>query len=174
MEEWLNSPLIIVAGLAVLGALVGIGRFIWAASRWVHGVDHGKARVDEDRSLFQSFMIEIRDDIKKILVRLPPAATTSASPSRLTDFGKEIAEKIHAYTWAKDLAPMIADSVTGKAAFEIDEFCQTYISTELNATMKAEVARVAYEFGIDRVKVGNVLRIVLRDELLQLATVKED
>ena len=116
-------------------------------------------------------MTEIRDDIKKILVRLPPAAITSASPSRLTDFGKELAENIQAYAWAKGLAPTIADSVTGKAAFEIDEFCQTYISTELNETMKAAVARVAYESGIEH---RNVLRVVLRDELLHIATVKEN
>ena len=119
-------------------------------------------------------MTEIRDDIKKILVRLPPAAITSASPSRLTDFGKELAENIQAYAWAKGLAPTIADSVTGKAAFEIDEFCQTYISTELNETMKAAVARVAYESGIEHRNVHNVLRVVLRDELLHIATVKEN
>ena len=74
----------------------------------------------------------------------------------------------------RGLAPTIADSVTGKAAFEIDEFCQTYISTELNETMKAAVARVAYESGIEHRNVHNVLRVVLRDELLHIATVKEN
>ena len=161
--DWTN-PLTYIATLAVLGA---IGRFIWATSRWTSGVDSNLKRVDDDRSSIQSFMAEIRDDIKQIFIRLPPSVTQSASPATLTDYGKKIAETFGATAWAEELAPRIVYKIAGKAAFEVDEFCQNYLKTGLDTTQASEVTRVAYEFGIDSQKVLNVLRIVLRDELLK-------
>lgn len=167
MEEWLSSPLGIIAALAVAGFIGGIGRLIWQASRWVQGVDNNLKRVDDDRSLLQSFMAEIRDDIKKVFLRLPTPVAQSASPSVLTDYGNKIAETFDAAAWAKEIAETIVGRITGMAAFEIDEFCQKYVDAELDDTQKTKVLKVAYEFGIEHQKVRNVLRIVLRDELLK-------
>ena len=61
MDEWLNSPVVIVAVLSAIGVLIGIGR-------WV-------SKVDSDRSKFGKSMEEIRKDIKEILSRIPPAAS---------------------------------------------------------------------------------------------------
>ena len=177
MEEWLDSPLIIIAAITILGFLGSIGVFIWKTSRWVGGVENGLGRVErgvgaantaaaEDRSSLRSFMDEIRNDIKKIFLSLPPPVVKSSSPVTLTELGEKIATSFGAADWAKELAPTIANRIVGMAAFEIDEFCQEYVHVKVDDTHKTQVTRVAYEFGIDRQKVLNVLRVVLRDELI--------
>ena len=108
MEEWLNTPLIIVAALAVVGFIGGIGTFIWKASR------SGVAGVDNDRSGLRPFMEEIRKDIKEISLRLPRVPVAGNSPIKLTDFGEQIAAKIKASEWAQELAPAIVHEVAGK------------------------------------------------------------
>ncbi len=119
MPEWFNTPLIIIAVLAV-------GRLLWSTATWKLGVDKDrksakiaadadrkaweqradrdlaewKESVEQERSALRDFMSEIRDDIKKIFARLPPtpAPVESASPLRLTDFGRQIeANRLLAY-----------------------------------------------------------------------------
>lgn len=167
MEEWLGTPLIIVAVLAVVGFIGGNGTFIWKASRWVAGVDN-------DRAGLQPFMEEIRKDIKEIFLRLPPVPVSGNSPLKLTDFGEKIAAKIEAPEWARELAPTVAHEVAGKRPFEIDEFSQEFVITRLGEQWEARVAGCAYDFGIKRDGVRDVLRVVLRDELIRLAGPPEE
>ena len=154
INEWLVSPLSIIAALAVLAA-------IWKCACWF-------AKIDRGHTDFRELVKEIRNDIKEIFKRLPSPEVKSASPVTLTEFGEKIAASFGASAWAKQIAPTIVGSITGKAAFEIDEFCQAYVKDELNDAKKSEVSRVAYEFGIEHQKVLNVLRVVLRDELIQI------
>ena len=109
MAEWINTPLIVTAALAVITAVFTV---IWKTATW-------KAKVDSDRSTFkstlESFIKEIRDDIKGILSRLPstPAPVGSGSPLRLTDFGERIAKHFGADNWASELAPTLVDDIRG-------------------------------------------------------------
>ena len=178
MPEWIGgySAAIAVVAIAVIGGLV---KFIyWTAD--VNGktkaltdnaekdrgsVKEGLGKLD---TIIHECMQEIRDDIKKIFLRLPTPVAQSASPTVLTDYGKKNAEAFGASAWAEDIAPQITGRIAGMAAFEVDEFCQTYVTNDLDATHTSNVARVAYEFGIERQKVLNVLRIALRDELLKM------
>lgn len=127
--------------------------------RWV-------ARIEANQDTFKEFMREIRDDIKKIFSRLPPAPVSASSPLRLTDFGKQIEEHLNARDWARSLAPTLSNEVAGKQPFEIDAFSKAYVHGELEEDWNVKVASCAYEFGIDRDGVLSVLRVVLRDALL--------
>ncbi len=52
--------------------------------------------------------------------------------------------------------------------FEIDEYCDAYVRNKLDDAWQRQVARCAFDFGIDRDGVLSVLRVVLRDALLAL------
>ena len=153
MADWLNTPLIVTASLAVIYAVVKV-------IRWT-------ARVDLKLNQFTDFAKEVRDDIKQIFLRLPPVPVVGSSPLRLTDFGEKMADFMKAKPWATDLAPSLQAEVAGKRPFEVDEFSRGYVQLRLNDELKERVAACAYEFGVDRDAVLRVLQVVLRDELLR-------
>ena len=163
MTEWLKTPLIIIVALALVSA---IGGGIWKIATW-------KANVDSDRSTFkstlESFMKEIRDDIKGILSRLPPPRLVKTnSPLSLSDFGKKVAKDMDAYKWAAELAPSLIDEVKGMAPFQIDEFAAKYSQSRLTDYWEGVVAATAYDTGLSRDDIRVALHITLRDELLSL------
>ena len=63
---------------------------------------------------------------------------------------------------AKDMQP-----------FEIDDTCVAYVMDELDDDMARRVAELAYDQGIERQSVRNVLHVVLRDELLRMQQKRE-
>lgn len=83
MAQWLETPAIVVAVLAVLALL-------WKAAHWKGTVDEYRKTMDEHRGTVASFMKEIRDKIDRIFERLPPVPVKRGSPLRLTDFGAQI------------------------------------------------------------------------------------
>lgn len=148
------NPVWILVALAVAGA-IGKGLF-WL--RDVHNVKNGWGTLAED----------IRNDLKEILARLPPQQLVeSASPLRLSKRGEEVSESMNAAEWAAQLAPNLAPEVAGKQPFEIDQLSDDYVETRLDAQETGWVARQAYESGVTSAAVRAVLRVVLRDELLQ-------
>jgi hypothetical protein len=161
--EWLNTPLIVIAVLALVSA---IGGGIWKVATW-------KAHVDSDRSTFksslESFIKEIRDDIKGILSRLPPPRLVETnSPLGLSDFGKKVAKEMNAHKWAADLAPSLLDEVKHMAPFQIDEFAAKCTQSKLTEYWEGVVAATAYNTGQSRDDIRVALHITLRDELLRM------
>ena len=197
MAQWLETPAIVVAVVAVLTIL-------WKAAHWKGMVDEHRKTMDEHRgtvasfmkevgehrktmdehrgtvtSFMQevgehrktvtSFMKEIRDKVDRIFERLPPVPVAGMSPRRLTDFGEKISASIAAKAWAADLAPKLRSRVEGKAPFEVDRFSHEYVhGDEIGPEWARRVAACAYEFGTDAAGVLDVLQVVLRDELLAL------
>ena len=53
-----SNPLVYVAIVSIIGVIFGIGTWVGA--------------VNTDRKSFKAFMTEVRNDLKKILSRLPP------------------------------------------------------------------------------------------------------
>ena len=72
MPERIQHPSALMA--AAIAMVVGI----FAAGRWV-------GALNVDRAWFKEFMVEVRNDIKEILRRLPPATVAKASPRALTN-----------------------------------------------------------------------------------------
>ncbi len=187
MAEWINTPVIIIAVLTLLGILwkaaswqgsVNADLTEWKAStdrdraEWKQQAERDRAewkeQAERDRSLTQEFMREIRDDIENIFSRLGPAPVVGKSPLQLTDFGETIAAHVAAYEWAKRLVPTLIDRVEGKQPFQIDEFCDSYVSNELDEAMETLVSSAAYQHALGKDGVRSVLRVVLREELLRM------
>ena len=154
MNEWLASPQFWVLLFAAVGTIFGFG--LW------------KGRVDSDRASFKEFMKEVRNDIKEILRRLPSHTLAGSSPLRLTDLGKSISERLDAPALAQDLAPLLQQRIKGKTPYEIQEMCFDYIRHEYKPPDEVEalIKTCAYDNGIDRGQVVDVLAVELRDRLL--------
>ena len=142
-------------------AAIGVGALIWRGGAWY-------GAVNTDRANFKEFMKEVREDLKKILQRLPEQTTASGSPVTLTDYGKTIAEDLGAQAWAEKLAPTLLPTVVGTRAFQVDEFARDHVTDDLSDDWRVRVAECAYEHGLKRDQVLAVLRVVLRDELLRI------
>lgn len=74
-----------------------------------------------------SFMDEIREDIKRIFRRLPPIPVASNSPLRLTNMGRDIAKTPEAGTWAQRTAAVVRDQVAELPDYDVQEFCSEYV-----------------------------------------------
>ena len=160
MSEWLNTPQVIVASVALLSLLGGLVYLLWRVARWTGSVDSTLSDLTEN-------VREIRADIKRLFSALPPPPVVGSSPLRLTEFGEEIAASMNAKEWASGLKPELWPEAAGKEPFEVDEFCRDYVQKKLPEEWRRKIAKCAYEFGIDRDGVEKVLTVVLREELLQ-------
>lgn len=149
---------VFVAAGVLLSVLVIYGRI----AAWY-------GEVNSDRKSFKEFMKEVRDDIKELLERIPKRTFASQSPVSLTDYGKEVAESMGAPDWAERLAPELMREFTGAKAYEVDEFATKYVaegSENLTEEWETRIAECAYQFGLKREEVRTVLRIVLRQAIL--------
>ena len=151
-----------------------IGLVIWM-SRWFGKHGEWMKAMDEFKRDTKAALVEIRDDIKKVLAALPPNVLGGASPVGLTDLGKKVSECVEAAAWAEQKAPELIDAVTGKSAYDVQEFCIQYMRTEYkSATAQDEsFKKCAFEHGIKLDQVLDVCAIELRDRLLRLLDSEE-
>lgn len=149
--------------IAVLGLFLGFLTLISKAGEW-------KGSVDTDRRAFNEFMNEIRDKLQSIFDRLPPSPLTSGSPLKLTDLGEQISSVLDGKTWAQDQATQFINQLAGKTKYEIQEMCMNYANNEFEPSddsMGERIDDCAFNFGIRRTQVLEVLAIELRDELIR-------
>lgn len=153
VSQWLVNPLV----------WIGLVALVFGIGRWV-------GNVNSDRKSFKEFMNEVRDDIKKILDRLPPPLpVTAGSPLTLTDLGRQISQRLSAGALADDLVPVLRERTKGKDPYEIQELCFAYVRDGYEPPQELEVLirRCAYENALKREQVLDVLAAVeLRDRLL--------
>ncbi|MCY4369833.1 MAG: hypothetical protein OXF41_10575 [bacterium] len=155
-----DNPLIWISPAAIVTvALVG------AMVKWLIRI----GSMNEHKRTVTGFTVEIRDDIKKIMRRLPAEPVGMTSPLALTDYGKKLSAKLDAVMWAKQEADSLRDQDTGTEPFEIEEFSFEHVRRtypqirDLSITIRTAV----YEHGINRDHVYSVLEVVLRDELIR-------
>ena len=160
MVDWLSTPLIVTASLAVILAAV---KFI----RWTATVDSKLEQFSDFAKEVRQDLREVRQDLKQIFLRLPPPPVAGDSPLQLTDFGRKMADFMKVKSWTADVAPALRDEVAGKRPFEVDDFSRSYVQGRLQDDMKESVAACAYEFGVERDAVLKVLQVALRNELLR-------
>ena len=158
--EWWMIGVAAGGGLTVISGIV-VGAFKFGG--W-------KGRVDSDRATFNAFMTEIRKNITEILLRLSPTPTaTSASPIRLTDFGREISRELDVKVWAASQAEPLLDRARGKQEHEVYDFCIEHVQaqSDKDEALRNTIRAGAYQHGIDAAQVQRVYVIELRDELLR-------
>lgn len=146
----------------IVGTVIAILTLFFVIGRWVGGVN-------ERLNTIATTLSEIREDIKDIFGRLPPTTVVSSSPLRLTDLGQVVSQALDAKAWAKRTAEEWRDELAGKQNYEVQEFCFDYVRNQYHPDrdQKARIGTIAYENGIDRREVLNVLAIELRDALLE-------
>ena len=161
MNDWMAWPYMVSAVIVVLALIFGIGK-------WVGGVN-------SDRDSFKTFMKgvqgeleRIRASIEQILLRLPPVTVAHSSPIALTDLGEKVSHELDAPGWAERTAPKLVADIEGQDSYMIQQTCFEYAGDKLDADMEARVRSCAYENGLDREQVVNVLAVVLRDRLLEV------
>lgn len=155
-----------------LAALGGLGWLI----QWY-------AKVNVDRTSFQEFIKEIRDDIKKILWGLNPETrpSESASPLRLSAYGKKISDDIQAETVVSPYVPVLKARVKGATVYGIQETCMDYARNEFMAALRAANAKqaddleiYAYNHGIPLYDVLEVIGIVLRGQVFASLGIEQE
>ena len=156
MSDLLQNPVTYMAVLAAGSLIFGIGR-------WVGGVNADRKNLKDG---FKDIAKEIREDIKKILIRMPGSTVESQSPAQLSEYGRQISRSMGAEEWARQLAPTLVHQVIGKPEYEVEEFCRTYARENLSTS--SMVLKAMYDFGTTRDNVLAVPTIVLRDELLRV------
>ena len=98
-----------------IGGVLAVLITFFQAGKWV-------GNVNSDRTKFEEFMSEIRDDEKKFVTHLPPNLTSSTSPIKLTELGEKVSKSTNAKEWAIKVAKELFEETEGKDAFEIQEF----------------------------------------------------
>ena len=158
--DWFGSAVAWVGALAGLSVVVGI---IFAAGQW-------KGRVDSDRDTFRSTLKEIRDDIKRIFQLLPRETIGGSSPLQLTDLGRSISQTLDAAQWAENTSRRLAGRTEGQSPYDIQSMAFDYVEKEFepDGDMESQIKQCAYENGLRRKQVLDVLAIELRDALLAL------
>ena len=134
--------------------------------RWSGGIDSKFTSLDGKFTSLESKLSEFAQEVRQMFTRRSPTLD-SASPLVLNDLGKTIARALKAEQWATDLAPLLMARTAGMQPFEIDDFCLQYIRTEIDPEWRPRIAASAYENGIDRAAVEDVMRVVLREALLK-------
>ena len=159
MPEWAAAtPWWVILGLAV--ALVGA---VVKFARWT-------GRVDSSLDTLGKGIAEIREDIKKLLHGQPSKTVDSGSPLQLTELGRKVAENLGAALIVDALACDLRARAEGKQAYDIQELSFDFIRDEYQPTDEtdARIKQCAYENGLDRDEVLDVLAVELRDRLLAL------
>ena len=104
MPEWFNTPWVYApTAIAGAGLVYGIVRGSIALGEWI-------GAVNADRVAFKEFMSRIEGKIDRIFERLsPPPTAASASPIRLTDFGKQISQELDVKAWVPNQAKALLE-----------------------------------------------------------------
>ena len=150
----------------IVSAVLAILSLVFVIGKWVGGINEHRNTINTTLSDFMSEMLE---DIKSILRRLPRTTIASSSPLSLTDFGQDISQALDAKAWARRTADEVRDELAGKQDYEVQDFCFDYVRNQYRPEedQKNRIGTIAYENGIDRQEVLNVLAIELRDALLE-------
>ena len=124
----------------------------------------------KDREFSQRISQDV-EGIKTVLGQLPSTAISDNSPLHLTDMGESISATLQARKWAERTAAALGERVKGKRPYEIQDLSFEYVKNEFKPTeeQEVEIRTCAYEKGVKRDIVLDVLAVELRDVLLKAA-----
>lgn len=159
MQEWLNTPLIVVAIVAVVSAFGTI--FIWVG------------RVNSDREGFKTFMRKVDGNLEKIAENIAQMVTRisvmeSGSPLRLNKLGRSISEFLDARNWAQGIAGSLHEEMKEGSEYEIQQLCFKYFRSEFkpDEEQDGKIKDCAYQNGVPVSVVLDVLALEMRDILI--------
>lgn len=160
MPEWITDPKPIIA---IIVTIFGIGY-----------TGYRVRRAKSDHKSFERFMKVVLGDATEILSRPEPAVTKTNSPAQLAEDGIKIADRLHARDWARRAAPDLLADIHDKKPLEIAEGRTQAANTSLlDRQWRRKVRRTSFKLGVDTDSVLLVMRIVLKDELMRLASERD-
>ena len=142
--------------IGAIAVLTALGKLMM----WIGGVNEHKSTVTK-------FMETTDGKLDKLLDRIPAVTVAKGSPLRLTELGEEIAVALDALSWASQAAEQLRDRVDTSDPHETQAFSSDFIHKEFEPSdeLRRKINRCAYDQGIKRRKVLDVVAIALRDEL---------
>lgn len=168
--SWLVDNAIVI--IAILGCIGALGTFATFMLKFGLKVGEWKGSVDTDMNAFKTFMQEIKDDIKTILLRLPAPTRSHESPIKLTDLGKQIVEDVRPERWIERYAQELLPETMDRSLYQIQELAFSFADEKLNQKLDAsfikEIEDSAFRRGISVDEVMKALGVVLRDKIFQL------
>ncbi len=172
MVEEFGGSFVAISLIVIGGALSFLLKHILKILRI--GVWIGK--VDTKISEFDKFMKRVDDSLKPIDGKftkifdtlIKKQAIASDSPLQLTNFGNEISDTVGVEELARELAPELFDELASKDEYTIQERCSEYVRNEWQPSSEIEtvIRKTAFQEGIDRKVVLDVIAIVLRDRII--------
>ena len=151
--------------------ILSIGTAVFYIGRWV-------GKVNSDSKSFNGFMEEVKDDIKvirenitEIFNRLSPLEATGSSPLTLTELGENISEYVDAKKIANQLIEEFdVEKLEGDSFYTVQEYCKDYILNKFKPSPEQDrkILDCAYEHGVRRNQVENVIAIELRDRVIEV------
>ena len=160
---WLAIVGAVAAAIAIGWALVSIGI-------WIGSVNTNLKTFKEAVGEIKEAVAKIQDEINRFLHEMTSKTLTPGSPLKPNDLGKKVSDSIDAPSIAKGLAPGLRARADGKHQYDIQELCFDFIRDEYKPVedIDKKIKQCAYENGISRADVMDVLAVELRDEVLQL------
>ncbi len=164
-----ENPSTYAAIAGVVTALLLGGRYLVKFIRWTGEVDADRDGLRLVLGEIQQDIRDIRADIGHILRQLQPVTVQEYRPLRLSELGERIAVEMGADGWARVASRELKDRVEGSDLYDLQEFCFEFANRDFKPDREflARINRSAYEHGVHRSKVLDVLAIALRDELIR-------
>ena len=189
MQELFNDPRAWLALAALVGLVFAVGRWVgevnsdrksfkefMAETRRQLAEIHGQlgeiqgqlAEVHRQFAEIHRQLAEVHRQIGEIFGRLPSEAVAGTSPLRLTELGKRVSEAVDGRELAVELAQGLLPQAEGKRPHQIARLCSDYVNDTFKPTAEQldRFEAAAYEEGITRSEVFQVIAIELRDHLL--------
>lgn len=180
MGNWYENPLVwigivtVIVGIVstaviAITLLIKIFKSLIGIGEWKGGVNVKIKDFEKYIEKVDNFMDEMRKKFDDILERTRATTVQNASPKKLTELGQSVSEIIDASNWAEERANELTDEVAGMSAYDIQSHAFQYAKKyRYEEDMDARIKQCAFEKGIDRDDVIDVLGIKLRDRLLSL------
>ena len=169
MLDWaIANPALPILGAAA--AVVAIGVAIFKSGMWAGSVNTSLNSLKDAVFEIKESVGKIRDNINGLLYEITSRTLTPGSPLEPNELGQKVSESIDAPAIVKGLAPGLLERADGKPPYDIQEMCFEFIRDEYKPVedIEKKIKQCAYDNGISRADVMDVLAVGLRDEILRL------
>lgn len=156
--------------LSFLGFVVTIGTIIYNTGEWKGTVKAALEKLTEEVAVLTKRV----DKIYEIFLERGVGKTFAPhSPLGLNDLGKKIADELDLESLAESHALVMKARTAQLNPYEIQRLCFEYVQNDLVAELREkspeqfkEISLMAYEHGIPREDVLQIVGVLLRDRIL--------
>ena len=172
--DWTDGGPFWLVAVGILVTVAGVGItviiLVFKSGKWVGQVDKTLTNLDNAIERLEASFRELAADLKTLLRWQGSPTMGGKSPLNLTEIGKTVSETLDMPNMAERLVPSLKSRVEGMSPYDIQEFCFDYIRDEYQPDAEDEkrIKDCAYDNGLDRDDVTDVLAIMLRDKLIAL------